>query len=369
MEIQGLMSSFKARFFPRFHALFHRLFHARFDARFNPAPRSSQLRRRAVLGVAAACFIALQVCPPTASAQSYPNRPVKLIVPFPPGGAVDIYARTVLPALSENLGQPVVVENRTGASGMIGAEVVAKAAPDGYTLLVGNIATLAMNAAIYRKMPYDPLKDLSPITQSVIVNYVLVVHPDVPAASVSELIAYAKANPGRLSYGSSGSGSAQHMAAELFKARTGTDLLHVPYKGTGAMISDLIAGHVQLTFADQGSMMQQVKAGKLRVLGVGGSRRSPQYPDIPTIAEAGNLPGYEAIAWQGIAGPAGLPAPIVSRLNEAFNRVQALPQVAQRLEEAGLTPAAGTPDAFAGYIRSEIALWTKVARDVGATVD
>jgi tripartite-type tricarboxylate transporter receptor subunit TctC len=211
-----------------------------------------QLRRRAVLGIAAACFISLLVCPPTASAQSYPNRPVKLIVPFPPGGAVDIYARTVLPALSENLGQPVVVENRTGASGMIGAEVVAKAAPDGYTLLVGNIATLAMNAAIYRKMPYDPLKDLSPITQSVIVNYVLVVHPDVPA---------------------------------------------------------------------------------------------------------------------GIAGPAGLPAPIVARLNDAFNRVQALPQVAQRLEEAGLTPAAGTPEAFAGYIRSEIALWTKVARDVGATVD
>jgi tripartite-type tricarboxylate transporter receptor subunit TctC len=183
------------------------------------------------------------------------------------------------------------------------------------------------------------------------------------------LIAYAKANPGKITYGSSGSGSAQHMAAELFKARTGADLLHVPYKGTGAMISDLIAGHVNVTFADQGSMMQQVKAGKLRVLGTGGLQRSPQYPEIPTIAEAANLPGYEAIAWQGIAGPAGLPQAIVARLNQAFNQVQALPQVAQRLEEAGLTPAAGAPEAFGRYMQSEIALWTKVAKDIGATVD
>lgn len=337
--------------------------------RFLPDQDRDQFRRAITLALAAACCLSSFTLSSPAWAQAYPNRPVKLIVPFPPGGAVDIYARTILPALSENLGQPVVVENRTGASGMIGAEVVAKSSPDGYTLLVGNIATLAMNAAIYRKMPYDPVKDLTPITQSVIVNYVLVVHPDVPATSVTELIAYAKANPGKLSYGSSGSGSAQHMAAELFKSRTGTDLLHVPYKGTGAMISDLMAGHVHLTFADQGSMMQQVKAGKLRVLGVGGSRRSPQYPDLPTIAEAGNLPGYEAIAWQGIAGPAGLPSAIVARLNDAFNQVQSLPQVAQRLEEAGLTPAAGTPGAFADYIRSEITLWTKVAKDVGATVD
>ncbi|MBC7729612.1 MAG: tripartite tricarboxylate transporter substrate binding protein, partial [Microbacteriaceae bacterium] len=223
-----------------------------------------------------------------AVAQTYPNRPVKLIVAFPPGGAVDIYARLIQPALSENLGQPVVIENRVGASGMIGTDAVAKAAPDGYTLTVGNVSTLAMNAAIYNKMAYDPLKDLTPILQTAVVNYVLVVNPDVPARNVAELIAYAKANPGKLSYGSSGSGSAQHMAAELFKVRTGTNLTHVPYKGTGALVGDLVAGHVNLTFADQGSMMPQVKAGKLRALGTGGAQRSAEYPDIPTIAEAGN---------------------------------------------------------------------------------
>ncbi|MGE0801301.1 MAG: Bug family tripartite tricarboxylate transporter substrate binding protein [Lautropia sp.] len=326
--------------------------------------------RRSFAAALAGLALAVPLASPgTAAAQTYPDRPVRLIIPFPPGGAVDIYARTVQPALSQNLGQPVIIENRAGASGMIGTELVVKSPPDGYTILVGNIAALAMNVGIYRKMPYDPLKDLTPITRSVIVNYVLVVHPDVPAKSVAELVAYAKANPGKLSYGSSGSGSAQHMAAELFKSRTGVDLLHVPYKGTGAMMGDLIAGHVHLTFADQGSMMQQVNAGKLRVLGVGGLKRSPQYPDLPTISEAGNLPGYEAIAWQGIAGPAGLPAPVVARLNKAFNEVQADPQIHRKLEEAGLTPAAGTADAFGRYMASEVALWTKVAKDVGATVD
>ena len=254
----------------------------------------------------------------SALAQSFPTKPVKLIVPFPPGGAVDAYARTIQPALAENLGQPIVIENKTGASGMIGTEAVAKSAPDGYTLVVGNIATFAMNVGIYRKMPYDPVKDLTPIMHTVKVNYVVVVNPEVPVKTVAELIAYAKANPGKLSYGSSGSGSAQHMAAELFKARAGVDITHVPYKGTGALVGDLIAGHVSLAFADQASMMPQVKAGKLRALAVGGLQRSPDYPDIPTIAESGNLPGFEAVAWQGIAGPAGLPPAIVKRLNEAF---------------------------------------------------
>lgn len=306
---------------------------------------------------------------PLVCAESYPSRPVRLIVPFPPGGAVDVYARTVQAALAENLGQPIIIENRAGASGMIGADAVAKAAPDGYTLLVGNVATLAMNVGIYSKMTYDPLKDLTPIMQTVMVNYVLVVNPDVPVHSVAELVAYARANPTKLSYGSSGSGSAQHMAAELFKAQTGANITHVPYKGTGALVGDLVAGHVQVAFADQASMMPQVKAGRLRALAVGGARRSPEYPDIPTVAEAGNLPGYEAVAWQGIAGPAGLAPDIVKRLNDAFVKVHEAPGMRERLAGVGLTSVGGTPEEFGRYIRSEITKWTKVARDIGATID
>lgn len=326
---------------------------------------SSPFRWLHTLAICLACAAATS----TALAQTYPSRPVRLIVPFPPGGAVDAYARSIQPALSENLGQPVIIENRAGASGMIGAELVAKAPADGHTLLVGNVATLAMNSAVYTKMPYDPLKDLTPIMHTVKVNYVLVVTPSVPVRTVAELVSYAKANPGKLSYGSSGSGSAQHMAAELFKAQTRSNITHVPYKGTGALVGDLVAGHIQMAFADQASMMPQVKAGKLRALAVGGSHRSPEYPDIPTVAEAARLPGYEAVAWQGIAGPAGLPPAIVSRLNEAFAKVQSIPEVRERLIAAGLTPVGGTPGDFGHYIKSEISKWTKVAKDVGVTVD
>jgi len=312
---------------------------------------------------------ALAITATAALAQSFPTKPVKLIVPFPPGGAVDAYARTIQPALAENLGQPIVIENKTGASGMIGTEAVAKSAPDGYTLVVGNIATFAMNVGIYKKMPYDPVKDLTPIMHTVKVNYVVVVNPTVPVKTVAELIAFAKANPGKLSYGSSGSGSAQHMAAELFKARAGVDITHVPYKGTGALVGDLIAGHVSLAFADQASMMPQVKAGKLRALAVGGLKRSPEYPEIPTIAEAGNLPGFEAVAWQGIAVPVATPPAIVQRLNEAFMKAHAAPGMKEKRVAAGLTPVGGTPEEFGRYIRSEIAKWSKVAKDIGATVD
>jgi tripartite-type tricarboxylate transporter receptor subunit TctC len=302
-------------------------------------------------------------------AQVFPTKPVKLIVPFPPGGAVDVYARTIQPALAENLGQTIVIENKTGASGMIGTDAVAHAAPDGYTVLVGNVATFAMNVGIYKSMPYDPVKDLAPVMQTVMVNYVLVVHPSVPAKNVAELVAYAKANPGKLSYGSSGSGSAQHMAAELFKAHTGTEITHVPYKGTGALVGDLVGGHVSMAIADQASMMPQVKAGKLRALAVGGLKRSPEYPDIPTIAEAGRLPGFEAVAWQGIAVPAAVPPAIVKRLNEAFMKAQEAPGMKEKLAAAGLTPVGGTPEDFGRYIRSEIAKWSKVAKDIGVTVD
>lgn len=318
------------------------------------------------------CSSALALCLavlPSVWADTYPSKPIRLVVPFPPGGAVDLYARTVQPELSKLLGQPIVVDNKAGASGMIGADTVAKAAPDGYTLLVGNIAVYAMNAATYRKMPYDPVKDLSPIVQTVRVPYVLVVNPTLPVRTVPELLTYGKANPSKLSYGSSGSGSAQHLAAELFKSRTGADLTHVPYKGVGSLVTDLIAGHIQLAFADQASMMPHVKAGKLRLLATTGPRRSADLPEVPTLAEAANLPGFEIFGWQGLAGPAALPPEIVKRLNEAVNQVQAMPSVSQNLAAAGLTRIGGSPDDFSRYVQAEIVRWTKLAKDVGAVAE
>lgn len=313
------------------------------------------------------CLLAAVAAP--ALAQNYPNKPIKLIVPFPPGGAVDLYARTVGPELSKVLGQPVIVDNRTGASGIIGADAVAKAPPDGYTLLVGNIAVYAMNAATFRKLSYDPLKDLAPIVQTVMVPYVVVANPKLPVHNIPELIAYAKAHPGELSYGSSGSGSAQHLAAELFKAGTGAEMTHVPYKGVGALVTDLIAGHIGIAFADQASMMAHVKAGKLRLLATAGKRRIAELSDVPTVAEAAKLPDFEISGWQGIAGPAGLPPAVVRRINEAVNQVQATPAVRESLVAAGLTPVGGSPQDFTRYVQGEIGKWTKVAQSVGAVAD
>ena len=303
-----------------------------------------------------------------AVAQPFPSKPVRLIVPFPPGGAVDYYARAVQQRLQETLGQPILIENRSGAGGMVGADLVAKAAPDGTTLLVGNIASLAMNVGLYSKMTYDPRKDLTPIIRTVAVNYVMAVHPSVPARSVKELIDHAKANPGKLSYGSAGSGSAPHLATELLKQRAGIDMLHVPFKGGGPMVADLLGGQIHIVIADQANLMPHVKAGKLRALAVGTLERSASYPDIPTIAESG-FPGFEARAWQGIAGPANLPADIVTQLNAAFAKAMAFPEVHQRLLDGGLDPITGTPEDFAAFIRSEIDKWAKVAKDVGARVD
>ncbi len=303
-----------------------------------------------------------------AGAQAWPTKPIRLVVPFPPGGAVDFYARVVQQPLSEALGQTVVIENKAGASGMVGAELVAKSPPDGYTLLLGNIASLAINVGIYPKMPYDPVKDFTPIVRTVDVNYVLIVHPSVPAKTVSELVAYAKANPGKLSYGSAGSGSLPHLGTELFKAQTGTDIVHVPYKGGGPMVTDLLGGSVQMVIADQANLMPHVQSGKLRALAVATPKRSPNAPELPTIAESG-LPGYDATAWQGLVGPPGLPPDVVARLNAAFNKVMAIPAVREKLVGGGLEPVGGTPEEFGRFIASEIAKWTKIAKDVGAKAE
>ena len=313
----------------------------------------------AVTAVAAAFGVA---------AQPYPNKPIRLVVPFPPGGAVDFYARVVQPALADAMGQPIIIENKAGASGMVGAGLVAQSAPDGYTLLIGNIASLAINVGIYEKMPYDPRKDFTHLVRTVDVNYMLVVHPSVPVKTVPELVAYAKANPGKMSYGSAGSGSLPHLGTELLKAQAGIDLVHVPYKGGGPMVTDLLGGSIQVVLGDQANLMPHVQSGKLRALAVATSKRSVNAPDIATIAESG-LPGFDATAWQGLVGPAGLPPDVVRKVNDAFNKVMALPAVRDKLVGGGLEPVGGTPQQFTRFIDGEITKWTKIARDVGAKAE
>jgi tripartite-type tricarboxylate transporter receptor subunit TctC len=314
-------------------------------------------------------FFALTFAAATgAHAQAFPSKPIRLVVPFPPGGAVDFFARVVQVPLAENLGVPIVIENKAGASGMIGAEFVARAPADGYTLLIGNIASLAINVGVYPKMTYDPVKDFTPIVRTVDVNYVLVVNPVLAAKTVPELIAHARANPGKLAYGSAGSGSLPHLATELMKAQTGIDVVHVPYKGGGPMVTDLLGGSVQVVIGDQANLMPHVATGKLRALAVAGPQRSPNAPELPTMTESG-LPGFDATAWQGVVGPAGMPADVVKRLNDAFNKVMLLPDVRAKLIGGGVDPVGGTPEAFGNFIRAEIAKWSKIARDVGARAE
>jgi tripartite-type tricarboxylate transporter receptor subunit TctC len=321
--------------------------------------------RATIFGVTAALAMLMSA---HVLAQAYPSKPIHLIVPFPPGGAVDFSARILQGPLSEALGQPVVIDNRAGASGMVGSDYVAKSKPDGYTLLLGNIASLAINVGLYKTMPYDAKKDLTPIMHTVDVNYVLVVNPSVPAHSVAELIAYAKANPGKLAYGSSGSGGLPHLSMELFKTLTGVNIVHVPYKGGGPMVTDLLGDTVQLVIADQASLMPHVKRGALRALAVASPKRSPSAPELPTIAESG-IAGFQAVAWNGLAGPAGLPPEIVRIIHDAFAKTMSLPDVHERLMAGGLDIVADSPEEFARFQNAEIEKWSKVVKDVGARVD
>ncbi len=295
----------------------------------------------------------------------FPDHPIRLVVPAPPGGAIDFFARVVQVPLSEALGQSVLIDNKGGASTMLGGGIVAKSAPDGYTLLLGNIAGLAINVGIYPTMPYDVLKDFTPIVRTANVNYVLVVHPSVPAKTVAELVAYAKANPGKLSYGSAGSGSLPHLGTEILKKQAGIDMVHVPYKGGGPMVTDLLGGSLQVVLGDQANLMPHVATGRLRALAVASTKRSINAPELPTVAESGQ-PGFDATAWQGLVGPVGMPADVVKRLNEAFNKVMVLPAVRDKLQAGGLEPVGGTPDQFSRFITEEITKWSKTAKEVGA---
>ena len=294
--------------------------------------------------------------------------PVRFVVGFTPGGPSDILARALAEKLGAPLGQPVVVENRPGAGGNVAAEVVAKSAPDGNTWLLGNNSILATNQALYSHLSYDPVKDFAPVALVAIQPNILVVHPSLPAHSVRELIAYAKSQPGKLNYASSGAGAAAHLAGELFKAMAGVDMVHVPYKGAQPALTDVIAGQCQLMFATSASVIPYIKAGRLRALAVTTAKRSPSVPDLPTIAESG-VPGFEAITWHGVVVPRATPAATVERLNRAINTALAQPDLHDRLQHLGAETSVGSPHDFAAYIAREIPKWTQVVRDSGARAE
>jgi len=296
----------------------------------------------------------------SANAQ-YPSKPLRLIVPFAPGGSTDIFARLIAERAQGPLGQPVVVENRAGAAGNIGAEAVVRAAPDGYTLLMATTGVMAINNALYRNMTYDAAKDLEPVLFVASITNVLIVPPDLPAKSVAELIAAAKKDPGKLSFASSGAGSSTHMSAELFKSMSGTDILHIPYKGSGQALPDLMSGRVSMMFENAPGAVSHIKAGKVRALAQTGTRRSPSMPDLPTVAESG-VPGYESLSWSGIAVPAGTPRAVIERLNKDLNAVLATPEMRQKLAEQGAETIGGPPDAFARHIRAEREKWSRLIR-------
>jgi tripartite-type tricarboxylate transporter receptor subunit TctC len=294
--------------------------------------------------------------------------PVRFVVGFTPGGPSDILARSLAEKLAGPLGQPVVVENRPGAGGNLAAEVVAKSAPDGNTWLLGNNSILATNQALYSHLTYDPVKDFAPVALVAIQPNILVVHPSVPAHSVRELIAYAKSQPGKLNYASSGAGAAAHLAGELFKTMTGVQMVHVPYKGAQPALTDVIAGQCQLMFATSASVIPYIKAGRLRALAVTTAKRSPSVPDLPTLAESG-VPGFEAITWHGVVVPAQTPPATVARLNKAIDTALADPQLLERLNSLGAEVSPGSPQDFAAYIAREIPKWTKVVRESGAKAE
>ena len=298
--------------------------------------------------------------PAKGTGQAYPTKPIRLIVAFPPGGSTDIIARLVGQKLSERIGQQVVVDNRGGAGGTIGTDVTAKASPDGHTMLINNVS-LAVNATLIEKLPYDTLRDLAPVSLLGRQPNVLVVHPGVAASSVSELLALARAKPGQITYGSGGVGTASHLATELLKLMTRTEMVHVPYKGLGPALTDLMGGRLQLIISTLASALPQVKSGKLKPLAVTTAQRSSFFPELPTMGEAG-VAGYEFSTWYGLLVPARTPAPVVGRLNSETVKALNSPALKQQFAAQGLEPASSTPSEFGAYLKSETAKWAKVIR-------
>jgi tripartite-type tricarboxylate transporter receptor subunit TctC len=318
------------------------------------------MRRRAAVAV---LILAASIVGGVACAQGYPTRALRIVVPSSAGSGADLSARLISQPLSERLGQQVVVENRAGAATLIGTEMVAKSPPDGYTLLLG-VGTLATAPAVYRKIPYDAQRDLAAITQLASVANALVVHPSLPAKTVKELVALAKARPGEIAFASSGTGTLPQLSMELFLVMTGTKMLHVPYKGPGPGLLDLLAGRVSAMTTSITAAFPHVRSGRMRMLGVTTARRVPVVPDVPTIAEAG-VPGYEAVQWWGLLVPAGTPADIIARLHKEAVAVMTTQSIRERFEREGMAVVAGTPQEFAAYIRSEAEKWAKIVKSAG----
>lgn len=309
----------------------------------------------------------IAVAPLVVHGQAYPTKPVRLVVPFAPGGGTDIIARLTAQQLTDNLGQPVVVDNRGGAGSTVGTEIVAKAPPDGYTVLLGNIS-LAFNAELYKKLPYDAIRDLAPVTLVAVQPNIIVIHPSLPAKSMKEFIALARTSPGKYSFASAGTGAGTHLAGELLKMLTRIDLLHVPYKGTGPALTDLIGGQVHMMVSTFASALPHVKSGRLRALAVTSAKRSAATPDVPTLSEAG-VPGFEYSTWYGLLMPAGTRREVVEKVNQATHKALARDDVKQRFEAQGVEPLSSTSAEFAAYIKSETQKWGKVVKTIGARAD
>ena len=326
------------------------------------------LRRSAFTAAALAFALGAPIASAADSADTYPSKPVRIVVPFTPGGSTDILARAIGQKLAEAWGQPVVIENRPGAGGNVGVDLVAKSAPDGYTIVMGHIGTFAANPALYKQLPYDPVRDFAPITLVAMVPNVLVVGPAVQAKTLGELVAYAQANPGKLDYGSGGNGSAAHLATEYFRMRTGVQMQHVPYKGTGPAVADLLGGQIGVMITGALPLLPHIKSGKLRALAVASPKRLAILPDVPTIAESG-YPGFSAVQWYGLFAPAATPKEIVAKINRDAVKALRDPAVAERLASEGAEPVGDTPEQFGAFVKSEIELWGKVIRESGAKVD
>lgn len=331
--------------------------------------RSVTSRRQFALGLLATAALSSGLATTAAQAQpAFPSKPLSIIVPFAAGGATDILARIVGQALSTEIGQSVIIENRPGAGGNIGGQLAAKANPDGHTLFMGAVGTHAINPSLYKKMPYDPIQDLAPLTRVANVPNLLVANPQQPFKTVQELIAYAKAHPGKVNFGSSGNGTSIHLSGEMFSHMAKVDIVHVPYKGSAPAMNDLLGNQIAIMFDNMPSALQYVRAGKLNALGVTSAKRSPELPNVPTIAEAG-VPGYEASSWFGLFVPAATPAPVQAKLHAALVKVLAQPDVKKRMADQGAEVVSEKPEQFAAFIQAESRKWGQVVRASGATLD
>ena len=325
------------------------------------------LTRRNAIATLAIVFAALVVPSPVA-AQAWPTKSIRFIVPYPPGGTSDILARTIGQKLGDALGQPIVVENKPGANGNVGAEFVARAAPDGYTLLLADIGALAISPSVYPKLPFDPVKDFAPVTMVAYSPHILVVHPSVPASSVKELVALAKSKPGKLNFAISGVGGAPHLAGVDFALRTGIDWAYIPYKGGAQAIADVAGGQADVTLNGMLATYPLVQGGKLKLLAVSSAKRMSAIPEVPTIAESG-IPGFETGSWQGVVAPAGTPRETVAKLNAEIGRIVTTPEMRDKLGAQGADVRTNTPEEFSGFIRNEMTRWAKVVKDANVKLD